>query len=130
VSERVDWFALIAKERGMPDGWMWNSSRVLEGSEGFLISGAVCTTRFTSGPRKGRLNWAKRDRATEREIFISRADIEARQAQWECETGKCRKCFGSTQEWAGWSAKDGTIFKPCRSCDSTGVAPTSPPPSE
>jgi hypothetical protein len=130
VSERVDWFALIAHERGMPAGWMWNSSRVLEGSDGFLISGAVCTALFSRGPRKGRVNWAKRDRATEREIFISRADLEACQARWERETGKCRECFGTAQEWAGWSAKAGTIFKPCRRCEATGNAQTSPPPSE
>jgi hypothetical protein len=128
VSERVDWFNLISGERGMPAGWMWYSARAING--GFLLIGAVCTATFQRGPRKGTINWTKRDRATEREILITRADLEARQAQWERETGNCRQCFGTAQEWAGWSAKAGTIFKPCRRCGATGNAPASPPPSE
>lgn len=128
MSNRVDWFTLIARDRGMPEGWMWNSSRHIDG--GFLVSGAVCTARFQRGPRKGAVNWSKRDRATEREIFISQADVIARQLRWERETGKCHVCQGSTLELAGWSARDGVSKQPCRRCNATGTAPESPPPGK
>lgn len=93
--EEPDFYNMIARERGMPDGWRWYqlearpkvwAANVLDRAMAVvLVRGAVCTAVFTRGPRKGRPNWNKRDRATDCEIVISLADYDARAEAWRAE---------------------------------------------
>lgn len=93
--DEPDFYNLIARERGMPEGWRWYS---LEARPKFwsgnapdrtkavvLVRGAVCTAVFTRGKHKDHTNWAKRDRGTDIDLVISLADYDARVAAWRAE---------------------------------------------
>lgn len=116
---------------GMPDNWRLFSWQCVPSgsmdSTHVRLRGAVCTAVFTRGPRKGRTNWAKRDRSTECEVYISHADHDAFCIQWEAETGHCHECTGTGQTFAGWSVADGVRHRTCTRCLGTGDSPTSPP---
>jgi len=88
-----------------------------------LVEGAVCTTLFKSGPRKGLPNWSKLDKSTRREIALSGAQIKQFQLAWEKETGKCHKCTGTCRVFQKWSAAEGITYKTCPRCAGTGAAP-------
>lgn len=116
-AERVDFWNLIALERGMPNGWQWFWLQVVDhrlprDEAANSVTGAVCRERFKSGPRKGELNWAKCDRTTERTLIITFKELDAREEQWERDTTKCCRCFGSGKD--PWGL--------CRRCGGTGIA--------
>ena len=67
-------------------------------------------------PGRGK-KWA----GEEKTACISSDEIAAEEARFEAETGRCAKCNGSGQQWAGWSVVDGTRFEPCTRCNATGV---------
>jgi hypothetical protein len=123
--ERVDFYNMIAIELGAPAGWRWFDLKVLGDHKlprektSFQMRGAVCDAVYKTGRNKGSTNWTKMDRSTVREFVVSFADYDARVARWECDTGKCGKCFGSGSEVAGGSAA-GTAYRTCSKCKGTG----------
>jgi hypothetical protein len=121
MSERIDWYNLIASERGLPDGWRWYELRAV--GPHALIKGSLCNVMFKRGPRKGCENWAKRDRSQDREIVITKQELDARKSQYEAETGHCSRCFGTREELAGMSVAEGKLMRPCSRCKATGKAP-------
>lgn len=127
MSDYVDWYAMIAKQRGVPEGWRWNKLEVIgdlkDPDRPVLIEGAVCTITFKGGPRKGKLNWSKRDKSTARTFVVTQQQLAEAQAAWEAETGKCHRCTGSGQFAWRISTKNGTQTKACTRCSGTGVKP-------
>jgi hypothetical protein len=126
--EDVDFYNLIAAERGQPAGWRWFELKCVgelaDDGSGVLVTGAVCTAIYSRGKRKGETNWTKRDRSTQRELFISRNEYEKRRMKWQADTGKCVECMGSGQRFASHSIYEGIKYKPCNKCGATGkVAP-------
>jgi hypothetical protein len=126
-AEPPDFYNLIARERGLPEAWRWYELRVLpEHKAGrpltprdqsfVLVRGAVCSTIYRSGPRKGQTNWHKRDKSTEIEFVIAVTDFDARIARWEAETGSCRACGGTGQAVRSCGA-GGTTYRACTRCD-------------
>lgn len=122
-----DFYNLIARERGLPEAWRWYSLSVLPEprpgqplaprDQSFaLVRGAVCSAVFQSGPRKGQRNWGKRDKSTELEFVLALAELDARIARWEHETGSCRSCGGTGQAVQSFSA-GGTTYRACTRCD-------------
>lgn len=63
-----------------------------------------------------RRQWA----GPEKTACVTVAEMDAEMLRHETETGRCAKCDGSAQEWAGWSAAGGNRFAPCRRCGATG----------
>jgi hypothetical protein len=120
MSESVDFYNLIAAERGMPEGWRWHTLEAV--GRHTLVTGAVCSVLFKRGPRKGCENWAKRDLTTEQQFVITGEELAARRSQWERDTGKCVQCFGSKEEIASVRVS-GVTTRPCGRCHATGVAP-------
>jgi hypothetical protein len=116
-----DWYNLIAKERGMPEGWQWFQLDAIH--DGTLVTGAACNVVFKRGPRKGTPNWDKRDRTTEAKLSIAVAEISERMLLWERETGQCSRCGGDGQELAGWCVAEGHKTRTCGRCDGSGKAP-------
>lgn len=121
--KHYDFYNLHAREKlGMPDTWQW--FRLEAKGENFtVITGAICTEVYLRGKRKGRTNWAKRDKETELPVTISRDEHKAWLLAWEKRTGECHQCSGNGQQWTGWSRDEGNKFRPCTRCDSTGAAP-------
>ena len=122
-AERPNFWNLIAIDRGQPDGWRWFKwERIGEGDHvADIVEGGVATEVYESGPRKGKLNYAKATHLAK--LVITRAEICARIARWEAETGKCSGCGGDGEEVAGWSKDHGTEYRPCSRCKATGKAP-------
>lgn len=121
-----DFWNMMARERGVPDGWQWYRLEVADTKaprhqSASLVTGAVCTERFKSGKRKGDLNWAKRDKRTERTLVITFADFDAYMAAWERKTGVCIKCDGNGTRSVGWSSTEGHTLVHCSACDGTGA---------
>jgi hypothetical protein len=124
----VDFYNLIAVERGLPEHWKWfELKRVGELEQdgcGVLVKGAVCTATYSRGKWKGSTNWKKRDRSTEREIFVTRNEYEKRCLKWQLDTGKCAECYGNGQVIKSASVYTGKTYRPCHKCEGTGkIAP-------
>jgi hypothetical protein len=129
--DRVDFLNEYAIKRcGMPEGWAWFKweatgpfdKNAPKAAKGHLIVGAVAPKK-TRGKYAGAPNWKARDKATECTLSISATDLDGFVAEWERETGACSDCFGSGQSVSGWNRVDGTTYRPCRRCNSSGRAP-------
>ena len=123
MSEPVDWFNMIAIERGLPPGWTWYESEA-KGERPhhvFIIKGGVPGAVFKSGKNKGKPNVAKW--TSPAELVISAHEMKERKAKWEKDTGLCSFCTGSGQTFASYSTKDGTTTRDCAACKATGKAP-------
>jgi hypothetical protein len=109
--------AIAIDKSGIP-GWkpcIWEA--IGEGTRDSLISGGV-PRLLTRGPNKGHPRWeGKLTR-----VVVSGVEVEAAMAKYEGETGHCAECEGSCKTVAGWSAAEGTRYRPCAKCDSTGKA--------
>ena len=109
----------------LPDGWDYHiSERVNYGTpaECFEVTGWVATERFKSGPRKGQINHAKKNRTHEYSIRFSDADRDAFLAAWEAETGICSYCHGNGDTLESWCSQNGATYRPCKKCNATGKA--------
>lgn len=117
---------MCATKASLPEHWVFSGwRRVNFGTphEALEITGAVVTETFKRGPRKGRLNWAKRDKSTEWSFRFTDAERAAFYAAWEAETGLCHACHGNGEEFYGWSRDEGNKYRPCNRCGATGEAP-------
>jgi hypothetical protein len=113
-----DFWNLLAASKGVPAGWQWFRLVVADvkaprEKAHSLVTGAVCTERFKGGPRKGGLNWAKRDKRTERTLVIAFAEFDAFIAQWEAANAACSSCGGNGHNC-------GTRPEPCYRCKGSG----------
>jgi hypothetical protein len=117
---RPDLRSLYAQEvLGAPSGWDWyefdaSPDRV---PAGFLkLRGAVAPL----GPRTGRPDWSRRDRSTDRTLFIERARFEAWQRARAERLDECIACQGAGEVLARASAIDGAWYRTCRTCGGDG----------
>ena len=85
------------------------------------LTGAMAP-RFMRGKRSGERNWQKRDRGSERTVYITPAEHAAWLEAWSARTGLCRECAGKGEVFARWHHQEGTTYKPCRRCGGTGQA--------
>ncbi len=117
-----DWYALIAADRGKPDGWRWfKLERKGEGAHSVVIvTGGVTTRTYASGKHKGKPDWrgVARD-----EMVITSGDFDERMARWERDEGKCSACGGDGRELIGWSATTGEKTRTCKRCKGSGAKP-------
>jgi hypothetical protein len=90
-------------------------------AKGSMLTGAVAPP-LLSGKRKGRPNWKKLDKSTERRVFITHDEADAYMLAWERETGKCARCQGEGKQIAGWSRDEGARYRQCGVCGGNGLA--------
>ncbi len=125
---RFDWINLFCREKyGAPELWRWfkwERKEIDKPHEFLLVEGGVCTAKIERGKRKGQDDWKKRDKAMDRTFVVARKDLDAFQAEWQARTGSCFKCYGTGQEWGGWSAANGNRYRPCTKCNATGNVPS------
>lgn len=123
MSAYIDWFGLIAKERGCPESWRWHQSEVKGESPHhvFIVRGAVPGAVFERGKNKGKPNPAKY--TDKRELVITPDDMAAIRAKWEDETGKCHACYGEGKTVASSSVEHGRTYRDCKRCHATGRRP-------
>jgi hypothetical protein len=116
----IDLFNLTARRvHNMPEDWRWCRLNSHNKPEDFIeVEGAIPTGVFKSGPRKGRPKWPKELQT----IWMRRRDMDRVAIEWEKETGKCHKCDGTGQEWAGWNKEEGRKTRKCDRCSGSGKA--------
>lgn len=129
---KLDFFNLLAKKLGAPDGWQWcriealgdpkerRRERQFSVMEGYVHNGAT----FKSGKRKGQPKPRSAVPGTERTFHFTMQDLDDLQRQWEVETGNCFTCEGTGRALAGWSRDTGDRFENCHRCGATGKAVT------
>lgn len=76
-----------------------------------LVTGGI-EARF----KNGRPKWLK----PSVQVVVTQAELRAQESRYEREHARCAVCFGTGQDWVGWSAKDGNRYEPCRACKATG----------
>jgi hypothetical protein len=91
-------------------------------TDGYIIYVCDVLGVKTKGKNKGRTKWGK-DR---HKALVMDIEINVELEKWEKETGKCCKCGGDGQEWAGWHRDTGNSYRDCTRCGTTGVAPSTP----
>jgi hypothetical protein len=125
VRPSVDFFNLYAtRKAGMPDGWRWFSSEVLNYQaarehQSYLLRGAV-VPNITKGKHAGQPAWKGRDKNQDSSFAVSVPALNAFYEEWEQSEGKCHRCFGTGEAWAGWSRDTGTKYCTCSRCDGPG----------
>jgi len=111
------WNLFAAERYGVPEGWRWGSldcSPEVAPHGWVRVEGAVFVV-----DDKGS-TWNQRDRRTERVLWMNLAELDA---WWRTKAegeDRCWKCWGSGQQSAGWSAKDGARFATCTECKGSG----------
>lgn len=81
------------------------------------VEGGRCPLVKT-GKRKGKPNW--RNLSECRTFFVSVSDAESWEAEYEQETGNCRRCRGDGREVAKFGVNCETEYRPCGKCSGTG----------
>ena len=109
------------RKLGDPAGFRFYSWEAFDVGDVAIVKmvGCVVTKFITRGPRKGRPKYDGEPRT----VYVSEAEMVAECARWEAETGKCGRCMGVGQEWAGWSSDTGTRTETCRRCSGSGSKP-------
>jgi hypothetical protein len=108
-----------------PDTWLAYRYEVKNhGTPGayYEVKGAI-TPLKTRGKNKGQPNWGKLDKSTDFTAAIQFDQLAAFIKQWEADTGLCHKCGGTGQEFAEWSADEGTKTRPCMGCNTQQKTP-------
>ena len=106
--ETVNFYEIAARtKRGFGPEWGWYSMKVLG-------DGITEVRGIVPGPKGGK------SRGKGDVVLVTVADVEAACVRYETETGRCRACFGTGREAAGWSSTEGARFRPCRRCHETG----------
>jgi len=120
----VDFTMLALRSKHtIPDGWsvyMWEVKNHGTENEYVLHTGAIVTEVFKSGPRKGRKNWAPKNRTHEMALPITHEEVKASALAWAAETGNCPQCKGNGTRCVGWSRDDGNKYAHCNTCAGTG----------
>jgi hypothetical protein len=117
----MDWWNETAKRvYGAPEGWRWCSLDGHNAPKGFvMVEGAVPVGEFRSGARKGRTKWPPKSKLDT--IWIHDNELAETKRLWSEQTGKCAECVGSGQRLHSVSVRDGTVYKPCKYFNGTGL---------
>ena len=114
----------IVETYNLPVDWQWHAMRACEG--GWIMEGGVYPVTHAKGKNKGRPDYKKPVAGTEKSCIGTAAGEALWRLGWEARTGKCWKCQGAGEEQWGWSRDEGRLFRPCKRCKASGVAPAMP----
>jgi hypothetical protein len=82
-----------------------------------LLTGCVCDSAYTRGPRKGKPKYDGRPI----QAIVSDGELKAERLRYEAETGRCSDCLGIGKTIAS-AGKGGTTYRACSACQGTGKA--------
>jgi len=121
-----DFNLMMIKSLGsVPDGWeifKWEVLNHDTAHECIQFVGGV-GRKITRGKRKGRTTWRGMDQSKKMIFAFTHDQIREYKRKWEAETGMCSSCHGNGTRAIGWSAVDGTRYRPCENCDASGLIP-------
>lgn len=116
-AERIAW-----RKAGRIEGWehcKWQVVDMDSPSRDILMTGGI-PRLLKSGKNKGRRTWRDSKLTT---VVVSDSDVEIEKTNYEANIGKCHECMGRGEVFKSWSTTDGTEYRPCKRCDSTGKPP-------
>lgn len=101
----------VAIRKARVAGWLpFKWQRI--GRDDSLFTGCV-----PSEGKNGKRKWPK----PHTQVVVTQAEADAEADAYESEHGRCRECYGSGQEWRGWSLAQGNKYEPCKACGATGL---------
>lgn len=110
----------LAAKKTAVEGWQaWKWESI---TGGHLVTGEVPNGTYTRGPGKGQPRFGQAGAQHKQRVIVSEAELQAVAAAHEAETGECWDCKGTGKTWAGWSAKEGVTYRPCKRCGASGKA--------
>lgn len=104
------------------EGWVAYSCEVKDSPYGkyFEVCGAVCPL-YTKGNKKGRPNYSKADKSTQKSIAFTPKEHDEFVSKWETENSKCMMCDGKGEFARAWSVEKGAYnYKSCDRCNGIG----------
>jgi hypothetical protein len=120
MSEQTTHMDAVAIRKAGIEGWEpFKWERV---GEDVLFTGGI-PRLLQSGPRKGRKTWDGKGSS----VVVTRGEEAAEYARYEATTGECGTCYGKAEVFASWHHIDGTKYRPCAKCNSTGKAQSESP---
>lgn len=108
---------LALRKLGNPKGFRFFRYEFIQ-PETTLMTGCIVTRTYQKGPKKGRPVYD----GDQVMVCVTDAEIAAEERAYEAETGRCARCLGEQQEWAGWSAVAGHKYQRCSGCGGSGSA--------
>ena len=105
----------LREVHSIPEDWKWRELQAgVQGHEEEVPVGLVRVRGYVP-PHK------KKDKLDT--YWIDCEKFDAWCIQWEQRTGKCHRCTGAGQEFAGWSKASGTRYRECPRCKGDGKRP-------
>lgn len=119
MSDEVSFAEMVVRKKlGKPE-WLMFGWECVGDTDDVIVTGCVPVEKYSRGPRKGRPKFIKPGD----KCVVTRTDELAAMSEYEKDTGKCSGCRGSGRQWAGWSLSEGSSYRECKRCKSTGLAP-------
>lgn len=119
--------ARLRKENNLPESFAFFRWECFpqDGGECMYVTltGAECPLLKT-GKRKGKPNYSKG--INKRSFNVSVDKAEQWDADYERETGNCRRCLGTCKTVSRVSVADGVEYRTCETCQGTGKAKAIP----
>lgn len=112
---------LIARRLGMPR-WMGYRFTWLDGvpEKMLQVEGCVPAGVYSRGPRKGTPRYRHPStKATRCTVVCTKEGLDREAADWEQETGRCRRCLGTAEVYFR-RMEDHEEYRPCPRCGGTG----------
>jgi hypothetical protein len=119
MSEEICFAEMVVRKKLRKPGWVMFAWECVGETRDVIVTGCVPTDTYKSGPRKGRPKFIS---PGDKCVVTQVEEMDAKR-DYERDTGKCNGCQGSGKQWAGWSAGEGSRYRECRRCGSTGIAP-------
>ena len=104
-------------------GWIGYSCYGKESPYGryFEVIGAVCPV-YVQGKKKGKPNYSKADKTTEKVITFTPKEHDDFVANWEALNKLCMKCKGKGSVATAWDKDKGAYnYRQCDRCHGTGI---------
>jgi len=94
----------------------WLGYRYESFTGGYLVVGAIPVGFVSRGPRKGKPKW----KGEGDKVVLSNVEVQVEEEHYVRTTGNCPECFGTKEQFASWSVKEGLKTSPCQACGATG----------
>lgn len=94
----------------------WSAYRWTRLEDDALIEGCVPDGVYARGPRKGRPRYNGKNVTHQKKVAVTKSELQAAAKAYETAEGKCWDCKGTGKTFSGWSAAEGTTYRPCARC--------------
>lgn len=95
MSDIPDFYNLVARDHGAPDGWRWHTLLAVDAPAGTAVAGIpqarLVLMQGAITEMVGGVAYVA-DPASRRDFIFTFAEIEQKRLRWEAEHGRCARC--------------------------------------